>query len=323
MMTNICKRIYKEIRKYSIIVIARHIGPDPDALGSQFALKELIQNRFSRKKVYAVGSSSSRFKFMGSLDKLDDIDKDKALLIVLDTPDIKRIDGVDVEKFKHIIKIDHHPVVDDYATLEYVDDTASSTGQLILEFVFANRLLKFTESIARNIYMAVVSDTGRFMHGYTTKRTFELITMMLGKVNFDFTMLYQPLYMRPLSEIRFQGYIYLNMEVTKHGVAYIKITDDVLKEYQVDSASAGNIISELTFVDEVYVWIFLTEDKKNDYIRVNIRSRGPVVNEVASKYGGGGHKLASGARLTSWSQADDLIDELNKLAGRYIEETRE
>ena len=170
--------------------------------------------------------------------------------------------------------------------------------------------------------MAVVSDTGRFMHGYTTRRTFELITMMLGKINFDFTMLYQPLYMRPLSEIRFQGYIYLNMEVTEHGVAYIKITDDVLKEYHVDSASAGNIISELTFVDEVYVWIFLTEDKKNDYIRVNIRSRGPIVNEVASKYGGGGHKLASGARIGSWDEADNIIDDLEELVDKYNKESR-
>ena len=108
------------------------------------------------------------------------------------------------------------------------------------------------------------------------------------------------------------------MEVTKHGVAYIKITDDVLKEYQVDTASAGNIISELTFVDEVYVWIFLTEDKKNDYIRVNIRSRGPVVNEVASKYGGGGHKLASGARITAWKDVDELIADLDEEVYEYL-----
>ena len=320
-MTNICKRVYKEIKKYSTIVIARHIGPDPDALGSQFALKELIQNRFSSKKVYAVGAHSSRFRFMGSLDKLEEFDKKNTLLIVVDTPDIKRIDGVDIEEFKHILKIDHHPIVDDYASINYVDDTASSTGQLILEFIFANRL-RLTESIARNIYMAVVSDTGRFMHGYTTKRTFELITKMLEKIDIDFTKLYQPLYMRPLSEIRFQGYIFENIEVTEHGVGYIKITDDKLKDFGVDSASAGNIISELKFIDEVYVWVFFTEDIKSDVIRVNIRSRGPAINGVASQYGGGGHKYASGARLSSWNDADGLIVDLDELLEEYLNDKK-
>ena len=61
------------------------------------------------------------------------------------------------------------------------------------------------------------------MHGYTTKKTFELVTKMLKKTNIDFTSLYEQLYTRPLSEIRFQGYIFENMEVTDNGVAYIKI----------------------------------------------------------------------------------------------------
>ena len=315
-MTNIYRKIYKEIKKYPNIVIARHIGPDPDALGSQFALKKLIQNKFPHKSVYAVGASSSRFKFMGPLDKIEEIDKNNTLLIVLDTPDIKRIDGASLKDYSNIIKIDHHPVVDDYATLQLVDDTASSTGQLILELIFKNHL-PLDNSIAESIYMAIVSDTGRFMHGYTTKKTFELVTKMLKKTNIDFTSLYEPLYMRPLSEIRFQGYIFENMEVTDNGVAYIKITDDMLKKYEVDSASAGNIISELKFIDEVYVWVFFTEDKKSNLIRANIRSRGPIINEIAANYGGGGHKYASGARLTNWTNADSLIIDLDELAEEY------
>ena len=315
-MANIYRKIYKEIKKYPNIVIARHIGPDPDALGSQFALKELILNRFPKKNVYVVGNHSSRFKFMGTLDKLDNIDYNSTLLIVLDTPDIKRIDGVNIDDYSNIIKIGHHPIVDKYANIELIDDEASSTGQLILEFIFKN-YLKITSSIAKNIYIAIASDTSRFMHGYTTRKTFELVTKMLKKSDIDFTSLYEPLYMRPLSEIRFQGYIYLNMEVTENGVAYIKITDDKLKEYEVDSASAGNIISELKFIDEVFIWVFFTEDKKSNLIRANIRSRGPVINEIAANYGGGGHKFASGARLASFKDADSLIVDLDEIALEY------
>ena len=66
------KKIYKEIKKYKTIVIARHIGVDPDALASQLALKESIKLTFPNKKVYAVGNGSSKFSYMGHLDKLED-----------------------------------------------------------------------------------------------------------------------------------------------------------------------------------------------------------------------------------------------------------
>lgn len=316
MFNNIYRKIYNEIKKYPVIVIARHMGADPDALGSQFALRELIKNKFPDKQVYAVGNPSNRFRFMGVLDKVDDIDYDNTLLIVLDTPDIKRIDVVDLEKYKYVIKIDHHPIVDLYGGIELVDENSSSTCQLILEFIFAN-WLNINNEIAKNLYLGIVSDTGRFMHGYTSQRTFELVNKLLKVSKLDFTSLYQSLYMRPLEEIRFQGYIYENMEITDNGLAYIKITEDLLKEYGVDSASAGNIISELSFVSEVLIWAFFSEDKKSNLIRANIRSRGPYVNEVASIYGGGGHKLASGARLVDWEQANELISELDEVAKNY------
>ena len=102
--------------------------------------------------------------------------------------------------------------------------------------------------------------------------------------------------------------------MTENGTAYINLTEDLLKEYDVDSASAGNIIGELKYVDEILIWVFFSEDKKNNLIRANIRSRGPAINGIASIYGGGGHKLASGARLVSWEQTKDLVNDLDELA---------
>ena len=320
-MNNSFKAVAKMIKKYNNIVIARHIGADPDALGSQLALREMIKNMYPNKKVLAIGNPSSRFKFMGTLDKCDDI-TEPTLLIVLDTPDIKRIDGAILDDYDYVIKIDHHPVVDDFANLSIVMEDASSTAQILLELFFANRF-KITESIARLLYLGVISDTDRFLHDYTSVKTFALVAKLLEETNIDFTSLYAPLYMRPLAEIRFQGYIYQNMEITENGLAYIKITDDLLKEYGVDSASAGNMINDLKFVNEIITWAFFTEDKKSNLIRVNIRSRGPYINEIASKYNGGGHKYASGARLTSPKQIDDLIEDLDQAALKYKENMEE
>lgn len=314
-MDNLTKKIYKKIKEYDNIVIARHIGADPDALGSQFALKELIQDKFPKKNVYALGMTANRFRFMGVMDRLDEI-PENTLLIALDTPDVKRLDGVDFSKYSYVIKIDHHPLVEEFGNMEYIDDSACSVCQIILEMAL-ELPFKLTKSIGEKLYLGIVSDTGRFLHEYTSLKTLKLVTKLIEKTGIDFTSLYPSLYLRPLAEVKFQGYIYQNMTVTENGVAYIKITDDLMKEFGVDSASAGNMINDFNYVNEVLVWVFFSEDVKTNLIRANIRSRGPVINEVASRFGGGGHKYASGARLTTWEQTKSLVEELDKLSLEY------
>ncbi len=313
---NIYKQIFKVIKKYDTIVIARHIGADPDALGSQFALKEIILKTFPNKKVYAVGNPASRFKFFGNNEKIDNIDTTKGLLIVLDTPDIKRIDGVSLNNFEYVIKMDHHPIIDKYANIELIDEDSCSTSQLILEFIFNNKM-EINKEIGEKLYLGIVGDTDRFLHDYTSSKTFSLVTRLLEETNIDFTSLYKVLYQRPISEIRFEGYIYQNLILTENGVAYIKIIDRKLKEFGVDSAAAGNMINDLKFVNEIIVWVFLTEDIKSNLIRANIRSVGPYINDVATKFGGGGHKYASGVKLKTWDDSDKLINELDELVKNY------
>ena len=313
---NIYKQIFKVIKKYDTIVIARHIGADTDALGSQFALKEIILKTFPNKKVYAVGNPASRFKFFGNNEKIDNIDTTKGLLIVLDTPDIKRIDGVSLNNFEYVIKMDHHPIIDKYANIELIDEDSCSTSQLILEFIFNNKI-EINKEIGEKLYLGIVGDTDRFLHDYTSSKTFSLVTRLLEETNIDFTSLYKVLYQRPISEIRFEGYIYQNLILTENGVAYIKIIDRKLKEFGVDSAAAGNMINDLKFVNEIIVWVFLTEDIKSNLIRANIRSVGPYINDVATKFGGGGHKYASGVKLKTWDDSDKLINELDELVKNY------
>ena len=310
-------KILSKIVEYNSIVIARHIGADPDALGSQFGLKQLINELYPDKKVYAVGTIASKFRFMGSTDKTEGVDFSKSLLIVLDVPDLKRIEGIDdVEKFDYIIKIDHHPVVDVYADIELIDITASSASQIVLDMIF-NLELELSSEVASKLYLGIVSDTDRFLHDCTTYKTLELVSKLVKTTNINLTSLYESYYMRPLSEVRFQGYIYENMIVNSNGLGYIKISDKVMKEFGVDAASAGNMINNLKYVNEIIVWVFLSEDVKSNIIRANIRSRGPFINEVAIKHGGGGHKYASGVRLNSWEDADKLISDLDNLVMEY------
>lgn len=310
------KDILKLIKKFDNIVIARHIGADPDALGSQFALKELLRENFKEKNVYAVGAIASRFRFMGILDKPENLDLSKTLLIVLDTPDAKRIDGIEsIDKYGMVVKIDHHPFVEGYANIEYIEE-CSSTSQIIFKFILETKL-KITSKIAENIYIGIIGDTDRFLHDYTTNETIRLASKLLDMSNIEFTKLYEHVYSRPISEVRFQGYIYQNLLLTDNNVAYIKLDEEIMKKYEVDSSSAGNMINDLKFVNEILVWVFFSEDIKMGIIKANIRSRGPAINDVATMFGGGGHKYASGARLTSWEDAEALIKALDETAKEY------
>ena len=110
------------------------------------------------------------------------------------------------------------------------------------------------------------------------------------------------------------------MQVTENGVAHIKITNDILEEYKTDAAAPGNMIGNFNYIDGIIVWMFITEDVKNENYRISIRSRGPIVNTVAEKYNGGGHKYACGARITDLSLADNLVQDLDELCMKYKKE---
>ncbi|MCM1371341.1 MAG: bifunctional oligoribonuclease/PAP phosphatase NrnA [Clostridium sp.] len=316
MKKKIFRQILKEIKKYNTIVIARHIGADPDALASQLALKEIIIDNFLGKTVYAVGSPASKFKYLGSLDKFNEEMYKDSLLIVTDTPDKKRVDDVDVTKFKSVIKIDHHPFVENFNGIEYIDDTASSACQIIIDFAKTLNL-NISLSAAEKLYVGIISDTNRFLFSYTTPDTFDLVSYLIKKTNINFTSLYDNLYMRTLKELKFQSYIINNFLVTPHKFAYVKLTDEILKEYDVDAATAGNMVNDFNYIDDFIAWGVFTEDKNNNFIRGSLRSRGPIVNEVAAKFGGGGHKYASGVRLINFELVDELVKAMDIECSKY------
>ena len=308
------KKIYKKIEEFDTIVIARHVGVDPDALASQLALRDSIKLTFPNKKVMAIGTGSAKFFHIGRLDRLEKVNN--ALLIVVDTPDKRRVDSVDFSQFAYTIKIDHHPFVEEFCNIEYIEDTASSACEIIMNLIL-NTDLQCDSSIASTLYLGLTSDSNRFLFDSCTSNTFGLVSIFLDRYNFELSEVYRKLYMRPMNEVRLEGYIALNMNVTKNGLGYIQITDEVIKQFEVDSASAGNMVNNFNFINEMLVWATLTEDIKNDQIRVSIRSRGPEINQIAEKFNGGGHKFASGAKLKNFDEAMLLMKELDNLLEEY------
>lgn len=316
-MNNIYKLIYNEIKKYKKIYIARHIGPDPDAFGSNLGLRDSIKLTFPDKEVYAVGATVSRFKYFGLLDKVDNYDYENGLLIVTDTPDNRRVDIDNFLSFKHVIKIDHHPLVDKFSDIEYIDESASSASELVALLII-NTKLKMNELIAGNLFMGIVSDTNRFLFN-TNYKTLELVTYLIKNYKLNTEKLYRLVYSKPLSEVRLQGHIASTLRVDKYGFAYIELDDDIMSSFGSDSTAASNMINDFNNINEVIVWVFVSKDRNGLY-RVNIRSRGPEINEVAARHGGGGHKFASGVRTDNHDVINELLKDLSEVTRKYKEE---
>ena len=312
MMNNIHKQILKKIKEFDTIVIARHIGPDPDAITSEVALRDIIKLNFPNKKVYAIGSGVSKFKCFGILDKIsEDVSFNDALLIILDVPRFDRVDGPKKEEFKYTIKIDHHPCEEGVTDLELVDDTAASCTQMITDFVFDTKL-KINKEIAETLYAGIVADSDRFLLSYTSPKTLYLAAMLMEKYKIDIMSVYNKLYERPIKERKFESYLISNLKVSKNGFGYIKITNSLIKEFDVDSSTASNMINDLNFIKELKCWAFSSYDDNSKIYKINIRSRNIPINQVAEKFNGGGHKFASGARLKDEESVDALFEALDE-----------
>ena len=107
------------------------------------------------------------------------------------------------------------------------------------------------------------------------------------------------------------------MNVTENNLGYVVITDEVINKFEVDSASAGNMVNNFNYIKEILVWCTITEDIKNDQFRISIRSRGPEINKVAELYNGGGHKFASGVRVKSLDEALNVMKDLDLELFKY------
>ena len=106
------------------------------------------------------------------------------MLIILDVPNKARIDGINYDNYDFVIRIDHHPNVENIANLEMVNDLASSTCELIVELIY-NTKLKMNEKIASNLFLGIVADSDRFLLSYTTPNTFKTVTMLIEEYNLD------------------------------------------------------------------------------------------------------------------------------------------
>ncbi len=311
------RQIIDTIEKYDKIIIHRHVRPDPDAYGSQIGLKKLIQTNYPDKTVYTVGDHDESLSFLAKPDQIDDDLFAGALIIITDTANTERIDDQRYTKGDYIIKIDHHPNDDPYGDILWVDTNASSVSEMIYELFAEGKTYKnwtLSDESARLLFAGIVGDTGRFLFPSATEKTFEIAGQLI-KYNFDRTKLFDGMYEKEHKLLKLQGFMYQNFTIDENGAVYIKLTKEILNQFGATPSDTSLLVGSFGDIKGICAWVIFIEEE--DQIRVRLRSKGPVINELAKKYNGGGHPLASGATAYSWEEVDQVIADLKEICKYY------
>lgn len=307
------KEILNKIKEADSIIIIGHVSPDGDCLGAAFGLKEIIKDTFNKTKVYAVGEESKTLAYMGKLDRIDDKVFRESLVISVDTATIDRIADNRYKLAKDIVKIDHHLNSEKTGSIDYVVSDISSVCELITEIAKDNNLV-VSKYAADSLLIGIITDSGGFRYEGVSPKTFMMASFLVDH-GADVVEINKKISMVSLRELKIKGYVIDNMKVTDEGFAYCLITKDVMEEYKVFYEEASNAINVLSNIYGYPVWALILE-KEGEY-RIRLRSNGPRIDLLANKYGGGGHKMASGCHIFNRKEIYQFSVDADEVIRKY------
>ena len=312
----ITEKIVATIQQYDRIIIHRHMRPDPDALGSQCGLAEILRATYPEKDIYQVGGPVEGLEFLAEMDEIADDLYTGALVIVTDTANAPRISDERYKLGDKLIKIDHHPNDDPYGDLLWVNTKASSCSEIIADLAFTEDLV-ITENAARLLYGGIVGDTGRFLYPATTSHTLMVAAKLLDH-GFDSAKLNRQIDQISLEVAKLSGYLYQNLQIDEQGAGYVILDQAILNKYGIKDSDTAALVPLPGTIDTVLAWAVFVEQPEG-YYRVRLRSKGPVINELAKQYHGGGHPLASGANAKDQAMCQEIYQKIQVLCADYQE----
>ncbi|RMC45190.1 MULTISPECIES: bifunctional oligoribonuclease/PAP phosphatase NrnA [unclassified Lactobacillus] len=312
---NTFPKIYEKIKQYSTIILHRHTSPDPDALGSQAGLARSLKLKFPDKRILCAGENDEGdLIWINEMDKVTASDYQGALVITTDTANTARIANKLYDQGDFLIKIDHHPDVEPYADLSFVDDEAPAASEIVADFIIAQNL-PLTKEVAYPLYAGIVGDTGRFMYPETSTHTF-LVVAKLAATGININEIARNISDVTFAQAKLQAEVLEYMKVDASGAAYAILTQETLTKLGIDFNEASCTVSTPGRIKDIIAWNVFVE-KPDKTFRVHYRSKGPVINELAAKHDGGGHALASGANAKDMVEVKQIFAELVQVTKEY------
>lgn len=280
------------IKNHKNVLILTHKKPDGDAAGSVFAFAAALK-KIDISANILFEDYNRKFNLIATQKISSYFDKNRIeLVIVLDCGNKNRLGKYEnLLENKIVVNIDHHISNVNFGDYNYVVPTASSTSEIIFDFV--KDLLD--EKIAAALYAGIISDTGGFRHSCTTVKTHTIVADLL-KFKFPFTRIYNELMMeKTLDEVKFLAMTIENLEIISH----LKLAISYLTFEQINSVNnkfTGGLVEFIKNIYGIEIAAMIIENEKK-VCKISFRSNYIDVNEIAENFDGGGHKLAAGGIL--------------------------
>lgn len=295
-------RIIEEIKRNKTFLIASHINPEGDAIGSALALAISLNNIGKKVTVFNQDPIPRNLQFLPMSEEIiHEIDRSLSfdVAFVLDCGDLDRV-GKEIErirKIRKIINIDHHITNSRFGDVRLVDSQSSSTAELIYALL-KDIPIKITYKIALNIYTAILTDTGAFCNSNTTEVAFHIASEMV-RIGVNPSNVAEKIYQEmPVSRLRLLGLVLNTLDILDNGrIASVVATLSMLKKTGATPELTEDIVNYPRSILGVKVAVLFREVSKN-YYKISFRSNKDAdVADIAREFGGGGHPNASGGNI--------------------------
>ena len=304
--------LYQLIRQPSRVVIVTHKNPDGDALGSTLALAAVLQKLLHTVTVVLPNDFPPLFNFLPGIDKviIGEMNPEDAMaafekadiIFCLDFNSLDRIDrfGLDVMASRAVkILIDHHIDPEPFADHIISKTEASSTAELVYDFLVDNSLEKYIDvQIAEALYTGILMDTGSFRYA-TNPHVFE-IAAALKRMGMDDYMLQIRLFNSMTEkQLKLLGHCLANrMELmSEYQAGIIWLNKEDYRNWSIGRGDTEGIVNYILMVRNMKMAVFISEQQ--NVTKLSFRSKGNInVQEICHTYfNGGGHRNASGGQL--------------------------
>ena len=289
-------QVVELIENKQSFAITTHIRPDGDGIGSSLGLCWLLKSLNKSAEVIAADTIPVAYRSLpGAEDirQVSEVDREYDAIFVIECSDAERpgIKGL-AEKFT--VNIDHHATSEHFGSINWIDSTASAVGEMIYNLCKAIGG-RVTSEIAECLYLALVTDTGSFHFSNTTDRTLKVASELVraGVKPADISEAVYNSY--PWSRIELMRRVLDTVKRDQSGrIAWMRQTLSMKVDSNAVDGDNNGFVNIPLSAREVLAVVYMREVGDNKF-RVSLRSKGDInVAKVAEKFGGGGHKNASG-----------------------------
>ena len=298
----IIDRILEGIGHSKTICVAGHVRPDGDCVGSQLGLALALQGQGKKVVCWNEDRLPQKLAFLDLRNLMQPPSPGHRFdcVIATDSASFERLGKVGkcVQNRKRLINIDHHASNTRYGDLNWISARESSTGELIFRLLGAAGW-PITPPIADCLFTAVSTDTGSFQYPSTRPSTYH-VAAELVKRGANLARICNEVYQSyPLSRVRLLKHVYNHFRLTHDDqIAWLRLKKSDFARTGADTADAEGLIDHIRAIEPVVV-ACVFEELEPELTRVSLRSKSERVNvnDIASRFGGGGHPAAAGARV--------------------------